>query len=278
MSLRLVQGLVFGNNFLPQFSNTKQRVLSVDLEMVDGKPARIGRTEASIWTFDSVGGIRDGLHKAMALVMDSVADVPVGSTVVPLRPRVGKKKLQEEFRWEPLKGDIERVIADVWPKQRSDRLKAIEGATKRSPPLTFEARHALDEISGTFWKISSAIEGLKGPSQKALAFEARKRAQSEPEYSYLYGAIAEMSDWHLEVEKRHRTGKGVWYALLEVLRWEGHTGDPIERFHERCESRGEAIAAARRLLALHADKFGAATTVEAETITDLEWQARAYPE
>lgn len=47
------------------------------------------------------------------------------------------------------------------------RRRRIEGATKRRPPLTFEGRNALDEISGTFWKISSAIEALKAVTSSA---------------------------------------------------------------------------------------------------------------
>ncbi|MER9412902.1 hypothetical protein [Mesorhizobium sp. M0589] len=278
MSLRLVQGLVFEKDFLPQFANTRQHVLWVWLDVKDGKPMRIGRTEGSVWVFDREGGIKGGLQEAMALVMESIADPPSGGTVVELRPHAGKQKLQKEFRWEPSKADIERVVADIWPKKRTDRLKALEGVAKRRPPLTFDARHALDEISGTFWKISSSIEGLKGPSQKAFAFAARERANTEAEYSHLYRAIAEMSDWHLEVEKRHRSGKGIWYAVVEILRWEDHTGEPVGRHYERCDNRDKAVSAARRLLAQHANQFSADTTVEAETITDLEWVARAYPD
>lgn len=146
---------------------------------------------------------------------------------------------------------------------------------KRKPPLTSDARHAIDEISGLFWKISSTIENLREPSQKSFAFEARSRADAEPEYAHLYRAIAEMSDWHLEVQRRRRTGKGAWYALVEITMWDSErVGHSLGHFYEKCVGKDAAETATRALLREHAEKFAENISVEAEVLTDLEWEVR----
>jgi hypothetical protein len=247
--------------------------------MVDGKPTELLGTHASIWVFDDDGGIQSGLHQAMALGMEAL---PIPSqqtgTVVALRPHKSKRRLEQEFRWEPQKADIERVIADIWPKKRTDRLKSVAGVAKRKPALTWDAKQAINEISTNFWKISHAIEELKEPSQKSFGHEARERARTDPDFSHLYRALADMSDWQLEVQKRKRTGKGIWYAVVEVMLWRDGFGEAAERFFEKHDSRDAAVAAVRRMLAEHAAKFNDYTTVEAELLTDLDWEQRAYPE
>ncbi|CAH2394826.1 hypothetical protein [Mesorhizobium escarrei] len=275
MSLRLVEGLIFGKDILPQYAGTKQRVLSATLEFDEAKkPTRILRTEASVWVFDQHGGIRQGLHEALALAMDILPTPARDDTVVELRPRTKKQKLEKEFRWEPGKAEIDRVISDIWPKRKADRLKAAEGVAKRKPPLTYDASRALDEASEGFWKIEHAIERLKEPSLKGFAFGARQRSEANPEEGSLFRAIAEMAERRSEILRRRRVGKGVWYALVDVTRWDDGVGTSISAYHERCEGKAAAIAAARRLLAAHADKFAEDITVEAEVLTDLEWQDR----
>ncbi len=275
LSHRLVEGLTFGTDALPQYAGTKQRVLWAMLELDEGKPVRIVRTEASIWQFDKDGRIVAGLHKALALAMDSAPSPQTNNTIIELRPHAKQAKFKKEYRWEPGTEEIERIIADIWPKKKADRLKSAAGISKRKPPLTFEARQAIDEISGMLWKISSAIEDLKEPSQKSFGFEARERANADPEYAHIYRAIADMSDWHLEVLRRHRTGKGAWYAVVDVTMWDDNrVGRSVGRFHEECAGREAAVTAARKLLREHADKFADNITVEAEVLTDLEWQAR----
>ncbi|OQM76448.1 hypothetical protein BFN67_13760 [Pseudaminobacter manganicus] len=276
MSRRLVEGLIFGKDSLPQYAGTRQRVLSAMLELDAGKPTRIWRTEASIWEFDQRGGIREGLHQALALAMELMPTPQTDDTVVELRPHTKKKKLEKEYRWEPQKSDIDLIIADIWPKKKADRLKSVTGVAKRKPALTWDARQALDEVSASFWKIPMAIERLKEPSQKSFGCEARERAHTDPDFGHLYRAIADMSDWYLEVQKRKRTGKGVWYGMVEVMLWRDGVGEAAERHFEKCGSRDDAVLVVRRLLAEHAPKFNDYTTVEAELLTDLEWEKRDY--
>ncbi|PSJ57399.1 hypothetical protein C7I85_22710 [Mesorhizobium soli] len=270
----MVDDLVFGKDVLPQYAGTKQRVLAASLELDDGKPIRILRTEGSIWAFDENGSIEKGLHDTMALAMDSLPTPPDnGDRVVQFRTHTTRRKLEKEHN-----ADIERVIADIWPKRKTDRLKSAVGTAQRTPPLSFDATNAINEISRTFWTISNAIDRLKEPSQKAFGFEARQRPQRDPQYSGLYRAIADMSDWQLELQRRRRTGKGVWYAVVCVIVWLDGTGDTVERYHERCGSRDEAVTAVRRLLAEHASKFDEITTLEPELLTDMEWEQLGYPD
>lgn len=277
LSYRLVSGLVAGTDALPQYAGTKQRVLSAMLDLDAGKPVRISGTQASIWEFDDQGGIRDGLHKAVALAMDSMPTPmrSAGEKVIELRPRTKQAKLQKEYRWEPANADIERIIADIWPKKRSDRLKSAQGVSKRRPPLSYDAKHAIEESSREFWKIANAIDGLKEPSLKGFAFEARHRADADGDYGFLYRAVAEMADQRLEILGRWRIGKGTWYALVDVIMWDDeNVGTSVGSFHEKCTGKQAAVVAARRLLAEHAKDFGEHITVEAEVMTDLEWQVR----
>lgn len=276
MSTRLVDGLVLGKETLPQFSETRQRVLSTNVDVDEGKPQRLTSTEGTIWIFDHEGGIQAGLREAFALTMELMPTPKKDATVVELRPRVKKNILEEEFRWEPGKHDIERVVADIWPKQKSDRLKALNSNTKRKPPLTYEARRAIGATSEAFWKIPYEIEKLKEPSLRSFMAEARHRSNHDPDFSHLYRAIADMAEWQLEIEKRRRTGKGVWYAVVEVMMWRDGVGEAVSRYYERCSNRDDAVAAARCLLAKHAHEFSDMTTVEAELLTDLEWNRRDY--
>lgn len=278
MSNRLADDLVSGRDTLKQFAGTRQRVLIAFLTFQDGKPQRLLRADGSIWVFDHEGGIREGLREALALVMDLMPTPQQTGTVVELRPRVKRQRLEKEFRWEPGPSDIERVIADIWPTKRSDRLKALNSNMKRKPPLTYEARRALGAVTENFWKVPFEIERLKEPSLKSFVAEVRQRANSDPDFRHLYRAVADMAEWQLEVEKRRRTGKGIWYAVVEVLMWRDGVGETLARYYERFSNRDDAVVAARRLLAEHADGFSHTTTVEAELLTELEWERRAYPD
>lgn len=276
LSQRLVEGLVAGNDSMPQYAETRQRVLTVRLQLDEGAPVKILDTSGSIWTFDGTGGIREGLQSSFAEVMSSLgASKSPDQTVVDLRPRISKKKIETEHRWEPSTADIELVIKDIWPKTKADRLRQAAGVSKRRPPLTYDAKHALDEIAGGFWKIENAINNLKEPSLKGFIFEARTRSSDDPDYSLLYQVVAEMGQERLEILRAQRSDKGVWYALVEVTRWQDHVGECIERFFEKCTNKAKATTAARHLLATNAGRFADNITVEAELLTELEWKKRS---
>lgn len=274
LSQRLVNNLIRGGDALPQFANTRQRVAGVILSIEGGKPQEIVGIEGTIWKFDDNGRIDHGLSDALALAMDSLPDFRSGGTVVALQPRRSKKALDNEYRWTPSPAEVDRIVADIWPKRKEDRLKALGGHAQQSPRMTFEAKHVLNQIEPLFWDVARQIEMLKDPSLKALAFQVRQRAISDPDYAPLYRAAAELADHQLELSRRRRTGKGIWYAVVEIMAWKDGVGEAVERYFERCSSRAAAVSAARRLMAEHVHKFDAEVTVEAELLTDLEWERR----
>lgn len=279
LSQRLVEGLTHGKDAMPQYADTRQRVMEVVVQNEDGKPARLGRTHGAIWKFNEDGEIREGLQDAVSQAINSIETSATSDTVVSIRPRLSKKRFDETYRWEPTPADIDRIIRDLWPTSKADRLKEAKGVSKRKPPLTFEAQHALSKISAGFWEITNEIEGLKEPSLRGFAFEARKRAAEDLEYWHLYTALANTASDQLELLKRQKTGKGVWYAVLEIImtRPEGFS-ETIQVFHEKCEGREAAVIATRKLLVQHAGLFNDYTDLEASVMTDLEWEVRAFPD
>lgn len=274
---RVIDGLVHDLDSLPAFANTKQRVLHAYVELSDGNPVRILETTGVLWDFDEDGCVGDSIRKAVALRADPF-DVPEpGSTVVSLQPVANRRKLKDEHRWQPSKQDIERVIADIWPKQPSDRLRMMKGTAKRREALTWEARRTLDSCSEGFWKIDHEIARLKEPSLKSFAFHARQRADEPHASAPLFHALAEIAEWYRELGRRKRSGKGTWYAVLEVTapRDNGIT-ETIRTYSEQRDGRKAATEAARQLVIEHADKITEHSTIYIDVITDLEWDQQGF--
>ncbi|ARQ08627.1 hypothetical protein NXC12_CH00536 [Rhizobium etli] len=280
LSQRLVDGLIQGKDAMPQYADTKQRVMGVVIQNEDGKPTNVDRTYGAIWTFDEDGAIREGLQEAVSEAMGLSDASRTCEKVVPLRPQLKRKRFEEKYRWEPSPSDIDRVIRDIWPKKKADRLKDAKGVSKRRPALTFEAKHALGKVSGGFWEIKLEIDKLKEPGLRGFAFEARKRASEDLEYRHLYNALADMAVASLEILKREKTGKGVWYAVLEVMMTRPDEGysEVVRVFCEKCDGREAAVAATRKLLVEHANLFNDHTDLQASVMTDLEWEVRAFPD
>lgn len=276
LSNTLVDGLYHGRDCLPQFAGTGQRILVAFLEFENSKPQRISRIEGSIWKFDFEGSIQQGRREAFALMMESLPTPQQTGTVVALQPRTERKRLEQEFSWEPGESEIDRVVADIWPKKKADRLELLTSSTKRKPPLTYDARRALDIVTKNFWKIPYEIERLKEPSLKSFLAEARERSDEDLDFSHLYRALADMAEWQLEVTRRRRSGKGVWYALIEIVVITDEKSETVAQYYERCSGRKDAVKAARHLLAQHAEKLDETTRVEAEVMTDLEWERRPH--
>jgi len=279
LSQRLVEGLTHGNDAMPQYANSRQKAVGVLLENQDGKPVTINRTYGTIWRFDADGKITGGLHEAVVHALESIDRAePSGGTVVSLRPKLSRKKLEDEFRWEPSSADINLLIRDIWPKTKADRLQDAKGVSRKRPPLTFDARHALDEIGGGFWKIGNQISSLKDPSLKGFIFEARTLAAQELEYRHLYEALAKMGEDQLELSARKRSGKGVWYAVVEVIVQRERYTETVRVIREQCDGRKAAVTAARRLLVENAHLFDESISLGTSVMTDLEWEERAFPD
>lgn len=273
LSDRVVSGLVHGNDALPIFSDTKQRVMTAFLELNDGKPVRIYKTENTVWAFDDQGDITESIQKALGLVFGSI-DVGVdvdNSKVVSIDRKLKKKRLVDEHRWDPTAEHLAIIARDIWPKTKADRLQIISGVSKRRPAMTWDAEQAFREATEGFFKISMAVSNLKEPSLKAFIFKARENAQAGT-HEHLHRALADMAQQELDIIVRRKKNKGVWYASVDVIRWGADgTGQSVANIHKRCNSRTEAEEKGRALLSEHAQYFSADTTIEVSVVTDLEW-------
>lgn len=268
------EGLIHGRQALPQFANSKQKSLAVFLNTDDGKPVDVRATEASVLHFGDDGTITDGIREALSLVMD-VAFLPPkeDDTVVQLKPRLNRKKLKEDHRWEPGNEDIALVLADIWPKKKSDRLQFLAGSeVKRPPKLTWDAKRVLDALSEQLWQVPHSINGLTEVDLKGLAFEATSRSNHDTDFEFLYEAVAKMATRRLTLLKRRRSNKGDWYAVLEIFVKQASFIEQSAIFHKKCSGKQAAEKAARELLKEHADKFFDTVEFDLQVMTDLEWE------
>ena len=277
MSRRLIEGLIRGTQFLPQYANTRQRALDIFVEHIEGKPDRITYAQGHYLEFDDEGSIQESLHASIAEVLSLPQDrSPTNATVVSLAPKLERRRYDQERRWSPTKDDLDLIAADIWPKSKADRFEVLKAGPK-PPALTWEAKAALSEATKDFFLIEHQVGRLSQPGLRGFAHEARRRAieDGNPE---LHLALAAMAENRLERIKARSSGKGVWYAWVSLTRWdEQNVGEEIFFAHERCSGRAAAERTAAQLLREHADKITFDTSVESGIRTELDWQ-RDYPQ
>jgi hypothetical protein len=131
-----------------------------------------------------------------------------------------------------------------------------KGVKKAAPSLTYEAREAIREIQTHIFGIQGKLEFLTEPALKGLAFEALSLASKDLDNEVCLG-VAAAADRRREILARYRNGSGVWYASVDVIRWDRsrHSGETDSFVHEKCNSKKEAEEAARRLLVENAKFF-----------------------
>ena len=138
--------------------------------------------------------------------------------VVDLVPEIKKKKYNERHRWEITNDDLDRIAADIWPAFNGPAAETemVRGMAPKKPPLTSEAGRVLAEVGAKIGMISYHLTTLSEAALKGLAFEVR-RTEAFGEERGLWRGLAEECDHQREILRRHRTGKGVWYAVIEML-------------------------------------------------------------
>jgi hypothetical protein len=278
ISQRIMNGLCHGRDTMPQFAGTKQKMANVIIELEDGKPGRILQAEGTYLEFDQAGKVHEFLQRGFIQAMDTFAALERSerlkpSKVIDIAPKLNREKWERENRWTPSKEDLDLIAADIFNRKQVPEIKHAKGTAEKPPPLTYEAESAIHEIQTHIIGIESKTESLSEQALKGFAFEARKRAKDDLD-NPLWLGIANVADRRREILARYRTGKGVWYASVDVIRWDAlrRTGRSESMVHERCNSKKEAEEAARRLLAENAKYFSAETSVEARVVCDLEWQ------
>src|SRR6266850_1382321 len=278
ISHRLMEGLAHGKDAMPQYAGTKQKVADVLVEMENEKPIKIVRADGNYLVFDEKGQVHRNLVAAgFAAIETGEALKHSGrrsaGKVVDLSPKLNREKWERENRWTLSKEDLDAISDDIWKRKRAaaPKVEQAKGILSKPPAITWEAKQAIDEMQTHVWSIEGKLEKLTEPALKGLAFEARKLAKNNFDNA-IWRGVAEAADRRREILARHRTGSGVWYACIDVIRWDRvrHIGENDKLLHERCNSKKEAEEAARRLLAENARYFSADISVEASVVCDLE--------
>jgi hypothetical protein len=278
ISQRVMDGLCHGKDAMPQFADTKQKIANAIIELADGKPTRVLEIEGTFLEFDQLGKVHEYLRMGFVQAMETFAALERSerlepSTVIDIAPKLNRAKWERDNRWNPSGEDIDLIEADSFDRSPVTEVKHAKGTADKPPPLTFEAKSAIEEIQTHFFGIQGHIDALSEQALKGFAFDARRRAKDDLD-NPLWLGIADAADRRREILARYRTGKGVWYASVDIIRWETSrlTGRTDSLVHERCNSKKEAEEAARRLLVENAKYFSAETAVEARVVCDLEWQ------
>ncbi len=283
ISQRVMDGLCHGEDAMPQFAETKQKIAAAVVEFDNRKPLRILDLSGSYLEFDQQGRVLEGyLAQSVFEAMETFDALERSKRVAPskvvnLAPKLNREKWEREHRWQPTAKDMDDISADIWKQKKADSVKIVQTkSAKPAPPkMTYEATEAIREIQTQISRVNFKLEALSETALKGVAFEARERAAEDNNAVWL--GVADAADRRREILARHRTGKGMWYASIQLTHWDatGNSGRCEDIVHEKYNSKKEAEVAARRLLAENAKYFSASTSVEADVVCDLEWDNAA---
>lgn len=277
---RVGYGLYAQTERLPQYAGKTIRAAQVLIEFEDRMPVALQDVRGHLMSFDEKGELIRDWHGFWG-ASPSLDPYKREAKVVDLRPKLDRQQWERRNRWELTSDHMDAVIAAVWPAEGAAvAIESIKGVAPKPPPLTVDGREALKKIQGGVSTISFALEGLSEPALKGLAYEARRIGGLESADAALWEAAASLSDRRREIRSRHRKGTGVWYAAVDVYRWndERTSGEVVDTEAEQCQGKAAAIEAARRLLVKNAHRFGENTSIEARVHCDLEWEPNVIDE
>ena len=165
ISHRLMEGLCHGEDAMPHFADTKQKVANVTIEVEDGKPARIVNATGTYLHFDSKGRVHESLQRSGMEAMETFDVLERSkrirpSKVVDLSPKLNREKWERENRWEPLASDLDLISADLWKMKKAAPAQVVQakGTSPIPPPMTHEAREAIREIQKHVFSIGGKLE------------------------------------------------------------------------------------------------------------------------
>lgn len=279
ISQRVMEGLCHGQDAMPQFANTKQRVANVIIELENGKPARILDATGSFLHFDDKGKVHESLIRGGFEAMETHQALERSkrirtSKVVDLSPKLNREKWERENRWQLSKTELDVITDDIWKRKpaATSKVTQAKGEAQKPVPLTREAEEVIREVEIQLMGIDLKLQQLSETALRGFAFETKDRAAREGN-DPLWLGLSEFADRRREIKARHRTGKGTWFAQIDVTSWDEarEKGQIILSKEEKCSSKKEAEQAAQRLLAEHAKYFSATHSVDASVFCDLEW-------
>jgi hypothetical protein len=269
---RVVDGLIHGRDAVPEYAGMKLRVASVSIETTNGRPQRIIDAIGAYFSFDEHGQIHRALQETVFGLFDGLGrQQEPNLKVVSLTRALDRKRWLENNRWTVGKDELDAVASDIWPKKGSPSFGVVKGTKAKPPPLTYDARSTLQEAQSKLSLLSFSLEQLSEPALKGLAFKAREIA--EETHDPLLRGLGDAADQRREILARHRTGRGSWFAVVEVVTWSRGRRDGRTSIlaSEKCPSVKKAEEAAQRLLAANAKHMREYTTVEASIYSELEW-------
>jgi hypothetical protein len=278
-SQRVMMGLIRGKDAMPQYAGTRQRVADVILESEGKRPVRIQRTQGSYLTFDEKGQVHKDLVASgfaaleTGMALERALKQPQ-TTIVDLTPKLNREKWERENRWTLSKDELDAIADDIWRRKKAGqpRIERARGAAPRPPKVTYEAKEAIQEVQGRITSIDNKLRWLSEADLKGVSFEADEISKGDTSRPIWLG-VAQLADRYREIQARRRNGKGTWYAVLTIMRWDiiRRASETTATFHKQCGSKAEAEEAARSMLVEHAKDFNGETSIEAEVLCDLEW-------
>ena len=278
---RISNELPHGNDAIPEYASTRQRVAQIIVESEDGKPVRILDARGFHWTFDADGRIDEDLQRSFHEHMDvfGAAERARRTRVVDLVPEIKKRELKARHEWTLSAEDLDRIAADIWPGVNgpAPEVDVVKGAKPKKPALTNEARWALQRLNDSVNAIKRELDGLSERGLKGLAFEAVRMSTVDDEA--IWRGIADESKRKEAIRAAHRTGRGEWYAVLEVSRAHRtlpYLWEEVAIAHAKCSSRKEAVEAGRRLMAEKADWLDVDIQLEVSLRSALEWRPEEW--
>ena len=109
----------------------------------------------------------------------------------------------------------------------------------------------MDDITPSVITIGVKLHSLSEPALKGIAFEARSRAADKDSGSKLWSGLAEAADVEREILARNRTGRGVWYAVVEIWQEEPSYRDDsrlVATWNRQCKGQKAAHLALKDLI------------------------------
>ena len=210
---RVLHGLPFGLDAIPEFADTRQRQADVVLENEAGKPVRILDVRGSFWIFDAEGkidqGLVDGMGDWMRLVREEKTTRREG-IVVDLVPELKQKEMRDKLRWTPTADEVDRIAADIWPGVHgpAPAVESVKGVVPKKPPVSYRAKDALSAIAREIGIIEERLRSLSEADLKGLIFEAHRTGSFQDESQAMWGGVAEEAERRQKIAAAKRTGRG----------------------------------------------------------------------
>lgn len=277
LSQRVVNGLIFGTDRLPQYAGRKVRMVTVAMPLESGKPQFIGHLEGTIWHFDEAGAWVPayGPEFGAGRSVDRVALISSSDDVVDVTAQVARRRYERDHRWTPTDADVTRIVHAIWPEQAGRPVPRPEpaiGIEKRRPSMSFAAKRALDDCWKPTHNIGSTIMHLDDRDLKAfIAGAADELDPADLISSALWEGILAAAQKEMEIRKARKSGKGKWFAALEKTVSGPEAAECSTVEFVECKGRDAAVKAAREMLVKHSVLFSETTEIEARLYPAIEW-------